>query len=140
MAKICKGTGKALGFGCGNPLKSVNPKAPISTYIQKYGLCPTCQSENKKGMGKQKPISKVSKKRVGRNKVYLSLREIYLRQHTVCEINGTQGTEVHHTYSGKNREKYMLDTTTWMAVSREGHNRIHDNPKWSYSMGYLKSE
>ncbi len=42
--------------------------------------------------------------------------------------------EIHHR---KGRGKYLLDTSTWCAVSREMHDRIHQNPKWAYEKGYL---
>lgn len=31
----------------------------------------------------------------------------------------------------------MNDTSTWMAVSRKAHRKIHDNPEWAASKGYL---
>jgi hypothetical protein len=44
-------------------------------------------------------------------------------------ITKWSSTEIHHTYCGKDRAKYYLDESTWIAVSRDGHNWIHDNPK-----------
>lgn len=32
----------------------------------------------------------------------------------------------------------LIDQSTWMAVSRKNHDRIHRNPKWAREMGYLK--
>lgn len=43
-------------------------------------------------------------------------------------------TEIHHK---KGRGKYLLDTSTWMAVSDAGHRLIHANPKISYQKGYM---
>lgn len=42
--------------------------------------------------------------------------------------------EIHHK---KGRGKYLLDTSTWMAVSSSGHLAIHANPKESYAKGYM---
>jgi hypothetical protein len=46
-------------------------------------------------------------------------------------ITKWSSTEIHHTYCGKDEAKYYLDESTWIAVSRDGHNWIHDNPKGS---------
>jgi len=43
-------------------------------------------------------------------------------------------TEIHHA---KGRGKYLLDTSTWMSVSSEGHRAIHADPKTSYEKGYM---
>lgn len=42
--------------------------------------------------------------------------------------------EVHHK---KGRGRFYLDTSTWMAVSAEGHRQIHADPKRSYERGYM---
>lgn len=87
-----------------------------------------------------KPIRKVSEKRAKKDKLYSVLRKLFLAdsKNQYCKITGQQTIEVHHTFSGKDRDKYYLDTTTWMAVSRAGHNWIHDNPKEARELGYLK--
>lgn len=46
-----------------------------------------------------------------------------------------RSTEVHHT---KGRGKHYLDEKTWLAVSTEGHRKIHQNPSWARKMGFLK--
>ncbi len=71
------------------------------------------------------------------NKVYKTLREVFLKD-KFCPITGKPATEVHHTYSGKDRAKYFLNVKTWIAVSREGHLWIHANPKEARGKGYLK--
>jgi hypothetical protein len=86
------------------------------------------------------PISKVSPKRKIENAKYTVLRIEFLSkpENRICPITGWPATEVHHTYCGKDRAKYYLDTTTWIAVSRDGHNWIHDNPKEAREKGFLK--
>ena len=44
--------------------------------------------------------------------------------------------DVHHTAGrlGTN----LLDQSTWMAVSRKNHDRIHRCPKWARTMHFLK--
>jgi len=87
-----------------------------------------------------KPIPKVSKKRQIQNLQYSVLRTEFLGkpENKICPITGWPTIEVHHKWCGKDRAKYYLDTTTWMAVSRDGHNWIHDNPKEARELGYLK--
>jgi hypothetical protein len=91
----------------------------------------------KKEKKKRKPIPKVSAKRAQQDKVYATLRKVFL-EGKICPITNQKATEVHHTYSGKDRSAHYLDVKTWMAVSRDGHNWIHDNPKEAREKGYLK--
>jgi hypothetical protein len=44
--------------------------------------------------------------------------------------------DIHHT--AKRTGPNYLDTSTWLAVSREAHERIHANPSWAREMGFLK--
>jgi hypothetical protein len=53
--------------------------------------------------------------------------------------NKWSSTEIHHTYCGKDRANY-LDESTWIAVSRDGHNWIHDNPKEAREIFKKKKE
>jgi len=115
----------------------------------------------KKEKKSRKPIKKVAKKRVAVNKEYMKLREQFLKDHPFCqwsilEMGYSWGfayesdfsewircdfnpyprsTEIHHV---RGRGKYMLDTSTWMAVSEIAHKNIHNNPKHSYEKGYMK--
>ena len=88
---------------------------------------------------KKKPtrIKPVSDKRSKESKIYSTLREVFLKD-KFCPITGEIATEVHHTYSGKDRDKYYLDVKTWIAVSRTGHTWIHDNSKEARELGFLK--
>ena len=85
-------------------------------------------------------IKKVSEKRKLQDIEYKKLRLEFLSkpENQICPISKQQTVEVHHTYSGKDRSKYYLDTTTWLAVSRDGHNWIHNHPKDARELGYLK--
>lgn len=96
--------------------------------------------DNSKKVKAPYKIPKVSKKRQEEDLQYKVLRQEFLsrKENQICPISKQQTVEVHHTYSGKDRAKYYLDTTTWMAVSRDGHNWIHDHPKDAREQGYLK--
>lgn len=113
-------------------------------------------------MKPRKPIRRVSKKRVSINREYDKLRNKYLEDHPYCEYWLTErglskydvdiftgkvypgnehsmvfaepSVEIHHR---KGRGKFLLDTSTWMAVSRTGHEMIHKFPKLSYQLGYM---
>lgn len=45
-----------------------------------------------------------------------------------------RSVDVHHM---KRRGKYFLDTSSWLAVSRQAHDWIHSNPKEATEMGWL---
>jgi len=103
--------------------------------------CEECQKLPKKvAVKKAYTIPQVSDKRKIENAKYTVLRIEFLgkKENQICPITGWPATEIHHTYCGKDRAKYYLDTTTWIAVSRDGHNYIHDNPKEARELGYLK--
>ena len=87
----------------------------------------------------KKPIPRRSKKKIIEDLQYSVLRKEFLEkpENKICKINGMPTTEIHHKYCGKNRAKYYLDTSTWLAVNRDSHNFIHDNPKKSRELGYL---
>ena len=84
-------------------------------------------------------IPKVSKKRKVEQLQYQVLRTEFLSkpENKICPITKRPTTDVHHKFSGKDRAKYFLDVSTWLAVSREGHNWIHNNPKKSRELGFL---
>lgn len=120
---------------CSNEFKQYNS-------LVKY-CGPICANKNKKPDLKLKSlykIPKVSEKRKIENLKYSVLRVEFLgkKENQVCPITKQQTVEVHHTYCGKDRAKYYLDVSTWLAVSRIGHNWIHDNPKEARELGYLK--
>lgn len=108
--------------------------------LQKCG-CEECQKVPKKiQVKKAYTIPKVSEKRKIDNLKYSAQRIVFLgkKENQVCPITKWPATEVHHKWCGKDRAKYYLDESTWMAVSRDGHNWIHDNPKEARELGYLK--
>jgi hypothetical protein len=104
------------------------------------GFCKNHQYlRGKKPSLKQTPIKRVSDKRKAKNILYKVERAEYLKYHLVCEICKSRApTEIHHTYSGKDRDKFFLDTSTWLAVCRMCHSNVHANPIWAREKGYLK--
>ncbi len=122
------------------------------------GICRKCGAEFKKyttldvycsrscvptGEGTLKARTKIrnkSKKREADDRLYEILRRKFfeIEKNKVCPIMGTPSVEVHHTHCGTDRAKYYLDTDTWIGVSREGHEKIHNRPQWARDKGYLK--
>lgn len=104
------------------------------------------RSDYKKPEFKQTKINPVSKKRAALDRAYSILRKKFLEQpeNKYCPVaklvfgKVLETTDVHHTYSGKDRSKHYLQVDTWIAVSREGHNYIHDNPAWARANNFLK--
>lgn len=93
----------------------------------------------KKEKPKSKYIKKVSDKRSDQMAQYKPMRLEFLKLYPKCQFEGCEckSIEVHHKYSGKDRSKFYLDDSTWMAICRKHHAWIHAYPKQSRSMGYL---
>ena len=110
-------------------------------------MCQSCYwSDNKKkNEGKQKtikefkPIPKISQKRKIENAKYIVLRIEFLgkKENSICPVTGKKTTEIHHK---KGRVgSLFLDIRYWLAVSREGHKKIEENPEWAKKEGYSLS-
>lgn len=70
-------------------------------------------------------------------KVYSKLRKKYLEDYPNCMIYPhLKSTDIHHM-RGRIGD-LLCDTSWWMALSREAHSWIHDNPKEAREKGYLK--
>ena len=128
---------------CINCREKFEPKV----FLQKH--CANCKTAEKEyqsvkmaktDKSKPKAIPRVSAKRKLEDLKYMAQRIVFLgkKENQICPITKWPATEVHHTYCGKDRAKYYLDESTWIAVSRDGHNWIHDNPKEAREKGFLK--
>lgn len=83
-----------------------------------------------------KPIKKLSDKRKVENAKYLVLRIEFLGkpENQKCPITGKHTTDVHHM---KGRiGSLLLDTRYWVALSREAHKFVEENPEWAKENGY----
>lgn len=97
---------------------------------------------------KPKPIRKVSEKQEKLNKEYSKLRVEFLSlpENQICPITKTSTTDVHHKkgrkgfadeWARENNIPLIIDVRFFMAVSREGHDKIHNNPIWAKELKYL---
>lgn len=84
-------------------------------------------------------IRKVSIKRAAQNKEYSKLRLNYFKNHPICEVGlcGRYATDIHHIAGriGNN----LTDITNFLAVCRQHHCQIEENPIWAKEKGYSKS-
>lgn len=77
-----------------------------------------------------------SKRRKPIDAEYAQLRRQFLIENPFCQVYPSEpACDVHHVYG---RGKYYLDVSTWMAVSRQAHDRIHHDKAWAREQGYLK--
>ncbi|NQY42597.1 MAG: hypothetical protein HRT87_04550 [Legionellales bacterium] len=84
---------------------------------------------------------KSSKKRQQEDAKYRKLRINFLEEKPMCEARlpgcTLKSTDVHHKYSGKDRSKYYLDTSTWLSCCRSCHDFIHKNPRFARESNLL---
>ena len=119
---------------CGNHFIQYNS-------LKKYcsAKCEIKYKPHSQNLKQKNPIRKVSKKQAELNKIYSKLRIEFLSrpENQICPVTRLPATEIHHKYPGKNRSKYFLDTSTWLAVSRIGHVWIHENTQKAKELNYL---
>lgn len=94
-----------------------------------------------------KSIKTVSDKRKLEDFEYKVLREEFLSrpENKICPVTKWPTNEIHHKrkrrgfadeWARLNNVSLYLDTRFWLAVSREGHQWIEDNPAEAYELGY----
>lgn len=95
----------------------------------------------------RKPLPKVSKKRAIENARYTVAKIQFMSkpENKICPVTGQPTTDIHHK-SGRvgfadqwariNNIPLLLDTRFWLAVSRDGHRQIEENPTWAKELGY----
>lgn len=106
-------------YGCSNPV--------FSNKLCKYhAAIKALKTPNKKV---------VSEKKKYRMEKYYELRDAYLKEHPVCEVEGCESTKVdlHHKAGriGENLFKHF------MSICRRHHLRCDTDPTWAYDYGYL---
>ena len=127
--KLCDGCGKVR---------------PIWKNINGERFCKYCAiavSTKKSAKGVQAP--RTSRKKQKQDSRYSEMRAAFLLSSQLClahlpGICTTHATDVHHTYSGKDRSAHYLETATWIPVCRSCHDFIHNNPKLARELGLLK--
>ncbi|WP_448596759.1 hypothetical protein [Thermoleptolyngbya sp.] len=79
-----------------------------------------------------------SAKREKQYESYRLAREEYLKNHPNCQVRGCKrlACDIHH--KAKRDGERLTDQKHWMAVCRECHAYIGNNPAWAYQQGYLE--
>lgn len=129
-----KDTGPCQNEGCPKTYKKYKSTDPPYCSIKCYH-----EAKPPKPKKAASTIAKRSKKRETQEKLYSQLRKAYLAkpENKTCPITKQPSTEVHHK-KGRIGD-LLLDTRYWLAVSREGHRKIEENPEWAKEMGYSLS-
>jgi len=110
-------------------------------------LCKACSSTT--GVAKSskskptvvhKPLSRVSSKQSKLEKAYMTLREVFLKEHPMCKAHlpgcTLRSQEIHHS---RGRGEYLLDTSTWIPLCRVDHQWIEAHPEESYILEFTQS-
>jgi len=122
--KICKGTGKAKGHGCGQLSNN-----------RKFGLCPSCfadwvlHTENgQQWYGKQTAYKKKVKKR-DYKQLYLDYFHLDKTDFIACENCGKPANDIHHltfrSQGGTDKIENLI------AVCRDCHNKAHNSKEFN---------
>lgn len=139
-------TGKCIDCPPGVPYRPLIAKRCQSHY--KVHRAKENAEKSPKELKPRKPLPKVSKKRAVENAKYTVKRLEFLGkpENRICPVTGKEATEIHHmkkrvgfadSWARVNNVSLLLDTRFWLAVSREGHIWIHNNPKEATEVGFL---
>ena len=142
--KRCKNCNAVLPYFKNGNLTTYNHKKMLGidcgcAFKEAYKNLDSTLEKNVKDYEKQKKIAPRSKKRIAQEKIYSQLRKAFLNKpyNKICPIMGVRTTDIHHI---KGRIGDLLtDTRYWLAVSREAHIMIEQNPEWAKEHGYSLS-
>lgn len=103
-----------------------------------FQKCPCVGMKLKTPLRKTK-IKPVSDKRKVQDAEYQLKRVLFLKkpENQICPITGQQTTDLHHM-RGRIGD-LLLDERYWLALSREGHKKVEENPVWAKENGYSLS-
>lgn len=91
---------------------------------------------------RQYPISKRSTKKAAEDRIYSKKRKKFLEDNPMCQIHLQDclglASEIHHTYSGKDRATHYLEIETWLGTCRNCHQWVHLHSKEARNLGLLK--
>ncbi len=87
----------------------------------------------------QKPIARVSKKRLKQEYDYKKLRDAYLLIFPKCEVHNcdNKSSQIHHRQGRIGA--LLTDVNHFLAVCEPCHKYIELNPIWSKEQGYSES-
>lgn len=96
---------------------------------------PGAQGQQEPRPARKAGLKPVSSKRAKENREYSKRRRIFLAKHPRCAVfPKIPSTDVHH--SAGREGALLLDESKWLAVSRQGHTFIHENPNTARELGF----
>src|SRR4051812_11015569 len=105
-------------------------KCPNCNYDSVGNECFACGKVLNTPVHEKSKIKIRTKDRAADEREYLKQNKIFLEKNTRCAVfPQLRATQVHHK-KGR-RGKLLLDQRYWIAVSDEGHTKIHDFPVWA---------
>lgn len=112
------------------------------TEFRQYTSLDKCRCKSSVPKSKQTKkyvIPKVSEKRKVENLKYSVLRIEFLgkKENQVCPITKQPTTDIHHKRGRVG--SLFLDTKHWVALSREGHKFVEENPLWAKENGFSEN-
>lgn len=137
VLKICKGTGKAKGSGCGKQLEYA-VRGNMKLYFQKYGLGTIGCRCFYNWFESPEPIKKVSNKRKVENREYSKLRKQFLSENQICFIEWCTkiADTIEHTkgrkgyaddWARQNKISLLLDKRFWKPCCLEHNLELETN-------------
>lgn len=101
-------------------------------------ICPICEERLIPEKVKVTAINKVSKKKAKELPEYSAKKKKFLEENIYCSVfPPLLAVDIHHI-RGKIGSRF-LDERYWLAVSRKGHDWIHDNEEEASKKGWYLS-
>lgn len=101
-------------------------------------ICKLCDERIVPEKVKPQGINQVSKKKSKEVAEYSAKKKKFLEENPRCAVFPGQSSKDIHHIRGKIGSRF-LDERYWLAVSREGHNWIHDNEEEASKKGWYLS-
>jgi hypothetical protein len=101
-------------------------------------ICKLCNERIVPEKVKSKGINPVSKKRAKEAAEYTIKKKKFLEEFPTCAVFPKQTAKDIHHIRGKLGSRF-LDERYWLAVSRDGHNWIHENEEEASKKGWYLS-
>lgn len=143
-----KATKKCKNPDCGRDFR-------IYRSTDKYCSAKCFNSMVKSGVQKKHTIKPIGDKKLAELEIYSKERKEFLSlpENKTCPVTGQKATEIHHKkgrigyaddWARQNNISLLIDKRFFLAVSRDGHRKIEENPHWAkdngFSLSRLKNE
>jgi hypothetical protein len=113
---------------------------PSCSSFQSGDICKCCsfifkpKKQPKLLQRSKTPVKKVSKKMSSDLREYGKLRKQFLLENPMCKkYPNLIATDIHHS---RGRGRFLLDTSTWVPLSRKAHIEVEGNPELAKEQGF----